>query len=509
MTIRELLAYVDEIAENPFSVKLKIGWINLIEADIQTQVLLLAPEGAVRYTDADLDAELIVPDAFAELYQWHMLRQLALAQEEFERANNYAAAFNTAYIAYQTYVARNINPGGGYAQKVAYYLSAYQIAVKHGYTGSETEWLASLQGPQGPSGISLMDLRQTVASIEDAGINVWQATLFDGTAADLQVRNGSKGSDGAPGVQGPVGPAGPQGIQGPSGPEGQRGPQGIQGPVGPVGPRGEQGVPGIPGTPEVDADGYLQWSEAESGTAGKDGVGISNMEQTQLSTVDNGINIWTATMNDEGATQYHFEVRNGSKGSTGAQGPAGVQGAQGPQGPAGERGLPGANGVGIASVDVEEDSLPGGINRIKFVLDDDAHSEYSLSVKNGNDGKDASALVVETTTIPLDGSNFGFSSATHLDSTLVYKTYGKAVQLLFTGYFNQFNTARTYTVTIPDVPEPLTAISSGTIPIYDSDGDLIATVLISGSTLTANVFGGGNVMGSSVSAAFSSFSILD
>lgn len=27
-----------------------------------------------------------------------------------------------------------------------YYLSAYGIAVKHGYTGTETEWLASLQG---------------------------------------------------------------------------------------------------------------------------------------------------------------------------------------------------------------------------------------------------------------------------------------------------------------------------------------------------------------------------
>ena len=36
-------------------------------------------------------------------------------------------------------------------------ITAYAIAVKHGYSGSETEWLASLKGatgPQGPKGDS-------------------------------------------------------------------------------------------------------------------------------------------------------------------------------------------------------------------------------------------------------------------------------------------------------------------------------------------------------------------
>ena len=32
-------------------------------------------------------------------------------------------------------------------------LSAYEIAVKNGFKGSETEWLASLVGPPGPQGI--------------------------------------------------------------------------------------------------------------------------------------------------------------------------------------------------------------------------------------------------------------------------------------------------------------------------------------------------------------------
>lgn len=31
-------------------------------------------------------------------------------------------------------------------------LSAYQIAVRYGFTGSEADWLASLVGAQGPEG---------------------------------------------------------------------------------------------------------------------------------------------------------------------------------------------------------------------------------------------------------------------------------------------------------------------------------------------------------------------
>ena len=37
-------------------------------------------------------------------------------------------------------------------------LSAYQIAVEAGYTGTETEWLESLKGTQGPQGKSAYDI---------------------------------------------------------------------------------------------------------------------------------------------------------------------------------------------------------------------------------------------------------------------------------------------------------------------------------------------------------------
>lgn len=70
-------------------------------------------------------------------------------------------------------------------------LSAYQVAQLEGFSGTETEWLASLVGPQG--------------------------------------------AQGEQGIQGETGPQGPQGIQGE---QGAQGPQGIQ---------GEAGVDGAPG----------------------------------------------------------------------------------------------------------------------------------------------------------------------------------------------------------------------------------------------------------------------
>ena len=55
-------------------------------------------------------------------------------------------------------------------------LSAYEIAVEYGYTGTEAEWLASLTGPSGPPG-----------------------------------PQGDTGPQGEQGSQGPIGPTGPIG----------------------------------------------------------------------------------------------------------------------------------------------------------------------------------------------------------------------------------------------------------------------------------------------------------
>jgi collagen type I/II/III/V/XI/XXIV/XXVII alpha len=96
-------------------------------------------------------------------------------------------------------------------------LSAYEVWLSAGNTGTIEEYLVSirgaegLQGPAGPQGIQ-----------------------------------GEIGPMGVAGPQGTSGAQGPQGVPGPQGSEGVTGATGAQGPQGPTGPQGPQGPPGTP-----------------------------------------------------------------------------------------------------------------------------------------------------------------------------------------------------------------------------------------------------------------------
>lgn len=113
-----------------------------------------------------------------------------------------------------------------------YYLSAYAIAVKHGFVGTEAEWLASLKGEKGDGGVTDADV----------------VSLAPGSAASVTAEQTEQGAilhfgipQGQPGAQGEIGPQGPQG---PKGDKGDPGAQGESGPQGPQGPKGDKGDPG-------------------------------------------------------------------------------------------------------------------------------------------------------------------------------------------------------------------------------------------------------------------------
>ena len=78
--------------------------------------------------------------------------------------------------------------------------SAYELAVAGGYTGTQTEWIASLKGPKGDTGAT--------------GATGPQGLKGDTGADGLK---GLKGDTGLTGAAGPKGDTGLQGIQGPAG----------------------------------------------------------------------------------------------------------------------------------------------------------------------------------------------------------------------------------------------------------------------------------------------------
>lgn len=304
MKVSDLMEYVDAVLMNVFPAKVKLRWLNQIEAELQAEVLLTAVDGLVQYTEADADAELLAPAPYDQLYQEYLFQQICLAQHEYEWANNYAASFDRIYTEYVRFIAETIDPGSGMAQRVGYYLSAYQIAVKHGYAGTEEEWLESLQGEAGTqgTGLQLMGRKETleelpasaergegwlVGSADDNRLYVYNGTLWE-DCGKIQGETGPQGPAGPQGERGLQGVQGETGPQGPAGPQGERGLQGVQGEIGPAGPQGIQGEAGKTGS------GVETQYDAGTGT-----VTLKNKASEGS---DAGAGILTVNVTDDGGT---------------------------------------------------------------------------------------------------------------------------------------------------------------------------------------------------------------
>lgn len=165
--------------------------------------------------------------------------------------------------------------------------SAYDMAVAKGFTGTQAEWMASLQGEQGTQG-------------ETGNTGERGETGHSGS-------KGEKGEAGEVGPIGPQGPAGEKGERGETGPKGETGERGEQGLIGPTGLRGIQGDRGERG--EIGLNG-------PRGLIGEKG--------------DRG---------EVGPVGPKGETGNvGPAGGSGPQGPVGFTGSIGPEGPRGPSG---------------------------------------------------------------------------------------------------------------------------------------------------------------------------
>ena len=192
-------------------------------------------------------------------------------------------------------------------------LSAYQVAVQHGFEGTEDEWLISLKGDKGETG-----------------------------------PKGDKGDTGEKGATGERGPRGLQGERGLQGVQGEKGEPGIQGPVGPKGEQGEQGIQGIQGP---------QGEPGPQGPKGDTGSGLNIKgeldSESQLPQEGVSGDAWLIAgnlyvyMGENGNVESNPKWSNvGSiQGPAGPQGPVGPKGEQGEPGPKGEPGADGASGA--------------------------------------------------------------------------------------------------------------------------------------------------------------------
>lgn len=208
-------------------------------------------------------------------------------------------------------------------------LSAYQVAVQHGFEGTEDKWLISLKGEKGETGPK-----------GDKGDTGEKGATGERGPQGLQGERGlqgDRGEKGEQGIQGPVGPKGEKGDQG------ERGPQGPQGQIGPQGPKGDTGS-GLNLKGELDSESQLP-QEGVSGDAwliagnlyvfvGENGNVESNPKWSNVGSIQGPAGP-TGPKGEQGEP--------GPKGEPGDNGAPGIQGPKGDPGEKGEKGDPGSD----------------------------------------------------------------------------------------------------------------------------------------------------------------------
>lgn len=105
--------------------------------------------------------------------------------------------------------------------------SAYEVAVENGFSGTETEWLASLKGEPGAAGAPGKDGEN--GKTPYVGDNGNWYIGADDTGKPSRGEKGEKGDTGAQGIQGEKGEKGDKGDTGAQGPQGLQGPPGAAG----------------------------------------------------------------------------------------------------------------------------------------------------------------------------------------------------------------------------------------------------------------------------------------
>ena len=337
-TLQGVLDIIDGIKPNAFSEEAKTAWINEIEGLVQTEVFLLAIEDVVQYTwPKDAAVTLLAKPPHDKIYWVYLSAMVDFANGEYDKYQNTMQMFNQFFGEYMRWYARTYNPADGEAEVKGYYLSAYAIAVEHGFEGTEADWLASLKGEKGDQGTGL-DLRGMLASTDELPepeeSTPGQAYLVGTEENNVlwffdENENQYRPAGPLRGEMGPQGPKGDKGDTGAQGPRGETGETGARGPKGETGDTGAQGPKGDPFTYEDFTEEQLAALTGPQGPKGD--TGPQGQQGPKGDTGDTG--------------------PQGPKGDTGAQGIQGDPGPTGQTGPQGPKGEPGKDGTSFTVKD--------------------------------------------------------------------------------------------------------------------------------------------------------------
>ena len=282
--------------------------------------------------------------------------------------------------------------------------SAYQVAVSHGFSGTELQWLASLRGTDGKS----FEVNSTgsLADRSNYDNRLPGFSFLDTDAGNLYIRQSSM-----PGVWSPPIPLG-------------------KGEKGDKGDKGEDGADGINGTDGTNGVDGTNGTDGTNGVDGADGIDGKSVELAKTATAIN----WR----QEGRTWQELVTLAAI---TGPQGIPGTPGTNGTNGTNGVDGVNGAPGLGVPN--------PTG-NPGKFVAVNAGATGYELvAAPSGGGGGGGSSSInavlganfinqqIAQTQFLVTPTNLGAGTVYRVNATIMLRPTNTAngVTLGFSGSF--------------------------------------------------------------------------
>lgn len=113
-TISEIIAILDDTVTNDYSTEDKVRWLSDLDARIKTNIINrhiggenIAFDG---YTADNLEAELLVPPEYDEVYLLWLESKINFSNKEYSRYNNSITTFNSVYNDFSNYYTRTHTP---------------------------------------------------------------------------------------------------------------------------------------------------------------------------------------------------------------------------------------------------------------------------------------------------------------------------------------------------------------------------------------------------------------
>lgn len=116
MTVQEAIERADTLKPNAYSDDVKYAWLSELDGRIKAEVLdkrmgfenLPVPD----YGYESRTENLLAPAPYSEMYVYWLFMKMDFMNGEFDRFNNDAVLYNTAYLAFSNHINRNHAPAG-------------------------------------------------------------------------------------------------------------------------------------------------------------------------------------------------------------------------------------------------------------------------------------------------------------------------------------------------------------------------------------------------------------